>query len=318
MKKLGNIFKARESSLAIVVIAFIALLTFTTPSFATKINLYGILFYIAENTFIIGAITIIIISGNFDLSVGSVVGFSGILVGVFVQKAGLPIPLAIIITLIVAAFIGMLNGSIIAYAGVNPFIATLATWFVLLSLKYIINNGNHVNNLPEEFNKISQYRIFTIPVMVYVAFIIFIIFEFLLRKNVYFRQNYYIGGNTRAAELVGIKVKKVITLNYVLVAVMAALAGIFSAARFGNAYTSAGTDTAFILVIAVIVGGASLYGGRGSVLGSMFGLIFMSLIYNSIIMYRIDLNWNQFAIGLLIIIAVSIDVVLENRKMTIR
>ncbi len=318
MRKLSNIFKARESSLAIVIIAFILVLTFTTPSFASKINLYGILFYIAENTIIIGAITVIIISGNFDLSVGSVVGFSGILVGVLIKKAGLPIPLAIILTLLAAVLIGLMNGSIIAYAGVNPFIATLATWFVLLSLKYIINNGNHVTNITDKFNVISQYRILTIPLMVYIAFIIFIIFEFLLRRNVFFRQNYYIGGNDKAAELMGIKVKKVITFNYILVAVMAALAGILSAARFGNAYTSAGTDTAFILVIAVIVGGASLYGGRGSVLGSLFGLVFMSLIYNSIIMYKIDLNWNQLAVGLLIIIAVTIDVVLENRKSLVR
>jgi ribose transport system permease protein len=318
LRHLSKIFKVRESSLAIVIIAFIAILSFTTPSFLTKINLYGMLFYIAENLIIIGAITIIIISGNFDLSVGSVVGFSGILVGVLIQKAELPIPLAIVLTLVVAVIIGLLNGSIIAYVGVNPFIATLATWFVLLSLKYIINNGNHVNNLPDEFSIISQYRFLSIPLMVYIAFAFFLIFEFLLRKTVYFRQNYFIGGNSKAAILVGIKVRKVITLNYMLVAVMAAIAGILSAARFGNAYTSAGTDTAFILVIAVIVGGASLYGGKGSVLGSAFGLVFMSLIYNSIIMYRIDLNWNLFAIGLLIIIAVTVDVILENRKTTLK
>lgn len=314
MKYLGRIFKARESSLAIIIILFVLILSFTTPNFSSKINLLGILFYIAENTIMIGAITIIIVSGNFDLSVGSVLGFSGILVGVLVQNAGIPVPIAIIITLIVAAGIGAMNGSIIAYAGVNPFITTLATWFIFLGLKYIINGGRHVNNLSDEFNIIAQYRILGIPLMVIIAFIIMIIFVILLKKNVYFKQNYFIGGNEKAAVLVGIKVKKVTTFNYMLIAIMAGIAGILSAARFGNAYTSAGTDSAFILVIGVILGGASLYGGSGSVLGSMFGLIFISLIYNSIIMYGINLNWNQVTLGLIIIVAVTIDVVLENRK----
>ena len=274
------------------------------------------MYYLTENTIIIGAITLIIVSGNFDLSVGSLLGFSGILVGVLMQNIGLPIPVAIVITLLTGVFIGMINGVIISYVGINPFITTLASWFVLLSLKYIINNGNHVSNLSNEFRLISRYKIYGIPLMVYIAIAIMIIFLILLKKTKYFRQNYYIGGNKKAAELVGINVKKIITINYMLVGLSAATAGMLTAARFRNAYTSAGTETAFIAIIAVIIGGASLYGGKGSVLGSFFGLIFISLVYNAIILYGINLNWNLLALGILIIVAVTIDVILEKKKNT--
>ena len=300
MNYLKNILKYRESSLGLIILLFIIILSTTTDSFLTKINLY--------------AITMIIVSGNFDLSVGSLLGFSGILVGVLMQNMGLPIPVAIVITLLTGAFIGIINGVIISYVGINPFITTLASWFVLLSLKYIINNGNHVSNLSNEFRLISRYKIYGIPLMVYIAIAIMIIFLILLKKTKYFRQNYYIGGNKKAAELVGINVKKIITINYMLVGLSAATAGMLSAARFRNAYTSAGTETAFIAIIAVIIGGASLYGGKGSVLGSFFGLIFISLVYNAIILYGINLNWNLLALGILIIVAVTIDVILEKKK----
>ena len=101
-----------------------------------------------------------------------------------------------------------------------------------------------------------------------------------------------------------------------LVGLSAATAGMLTAARFRNAYTSAGTETAFIAIIGVIIGGASLYGGKGSVLGSFFGLIFISLVYNAIILYGINLNWNLLALGILIIVAVTIDVILEKKKNT--
>ena len=314
MNYLKNILKYRESSLGLIILLFIIILSTTTDSFLTKINLYGIMYYLTENTIIIGAITLIIVSGNFDLSVGSLLGFSGILVGVLMQNLGLPIPVAIVITLLTGVFIGMINGVIISYVGINLFITTLASWFVLLSLKYIINNGNHVSNLSNEFRLISRYKIYGIPLMVYIAIAIMIIFLILLKKTKYFRQNYYIGGNKKAAELVGINVKKIITINYMLVGLSAATAGMLTAARFRNAYTSAGTETAFIAIIAVIIGGASLYGGKGSVLGSFFGLIFISLVYNAIILYGINLNWNLLALGILIIVAVTIDVILEKKK----
>ena len=274
----------------------------------------GILNYISENIIIVGAVTIILISRGLDISIGAVLGFSGILVGILIKEIGLPIPVAILLTMFIAALIGLLNGFVIAYIGINSLITTLSTWLIILSLKYIINNGNNVTRLPESFEKISTFKIFGLTTMVIFSFFCFVVFDFLLRKNIYFRQNFYIGDSENAAQLAGIKVKRIKFLNYVLSAVMASLAGIFTAARFGTAYATAGTDTQFIVLAAMIIGGASFYGAKGSVFGSVLGLLILALIYDAIVLFDVNIYLNKFVLGLIIIISVLIDTLINRKK----
>lgn len=309
-----RILRHRESSTILVTLLFAAVLYVSNPRFLSQINLFGILYYISQNTIMLGALTIILVSGCFDLSVGSVLAFSGILSGVLMVKVGLPVPVAIVLTIIAAACIGLINGVLVGYAGINPFVVTLATWFIFISGKYIINNGNHIYGLPESFNMLARTKVLGLPMIVIIAFASLILFELLLRRNVFFRKNYFIGGNETAANLVGINVAAMKTINYMIMAVMASIAGMISSARFGTAYTTAGTDTAFILAIAVIIGGASLYGGRGTVLGSFTGMLFMALVYNAIVLYGVVLYWNYVIIGGIIIIAVALDTIIEKRK----
>ena len=141
-----------------------------------------------------------------------------------------------------------------------------------------------------------------------------IIFGFLLRTNVFFRQSYYIGGNEKAALLVGIKVKKVKLLFYIITSVMASIAGILLTARFSAAYNSAGYNNAFQVVTAVLIGGASLKGGKGSIAGSFLGLILVALIYDAIVLFNVNLNWNKVVIGLVLIIAVLLNTFIQKQK----
>jgi ribose transport system permease protein len=314
MKYMQKFFKMRESSLFLIIVAIFLILFLSKPVFVNKANLLGILNYIAENTILIGAVTIVIISQGLDLSVGAVLGLSGIVVGISIKELGLPIPVAILLTVSIAAIIGSINGFIISYIGINPLVTTLSTWFIILSLKFIINNGNHVTRLPETFQIIAKYKILGVTSMVFFSFICFIIFEILLRKNVYFRQNYYIGDSEYAAALSGIKVKMVKLLNYTLSSIMASLSGIFTAARFGTAYTSAGNITHFIVLAAVIIGGASFYGGRGSVLGSMLGLLFLALIYDAIVIFDLNVFLNDVVLGIIIVSSLLVDTIVERRR----
>ena len=316
MRNIKRIIKTRESNLLLVTIIIVIFTIIKNPVFLSRANLFGILYYIAENTIIIGSITVLMISRNLDLSVGGMLGFSGILVGVFINNMGLPIVFSIFLTVLVAILIGAFNGFIVGYVGINSLVTTLSTWFILLSLKYIINNGAHASGLPLAFQQIAKYKFFgtNFNSMMLFALSSFIIFAILLRKNVYFRQNYFIGDSYYGAALIGIRVRRVILINYIISSSMCCLAGIFTAARFGTAYTMAGTNTQFIVLAAVILGGVSFFGGKGSVIGAMLGLVFLAILYNVIIIFGINEFLNDVTIGMVILISIIFNIYITKKS----
>lgn len=308
MRLFRKFFGFRESKLLIIVAAYLAILSIYQPAkFLNPINIFGILYSISINGIILGAMTVLFVSGGFDMSVGSTLGFCGVLVAIFL-KNGIPALVAIIITLLVGIAFGSIMGYIISYLGINPFIVTLAGWFMIGAFIFILSGGGQVTAVPKSFNLLSSYKIFHVPFVIIFFILLIIVFDFLLRKNLLFRQNFFIGGNEKAAILAGIKVKRIKLFNYALVAGMAALAGIFNTARFYSAYPTAGEESAFTIITAVIIGGASLEGGSGTVIGSFLGLIFMSLINDSLVLWEINVYWNKIFIGLIIVIAVIIDI----------
>ena len=314
MKILKNIFKIREIPLLLIIIFLILILSLFEPNFLTRINTFGILYYLSTSLIITGAMTVLFVSGGFDLSVGATLGFSGMLVGYLLKYLELPVGISILITLLVGAIIGAIIGYIVAYVEVNPLIVTLAAWFIIGSAVFIIAGGRSIIGFPKSFEMLATYKIFGIPSIILFSIIITLIFEILLRRNVFFRQNYAIGGNEIGAKLAGIRVKKVKLFNYTLVSSMAAIAGIFSASRFKAAYSSSGTDAAFQIITAVIIGGASMKGGKGTVLGSFLGLTLMALVNNMLIMFNVDPNWNKFVIGSILFLAVFIDSSINKEK----
>ena len=314
MKKIKKIFASRESGLSIIVIVFILVLLFTVPAFKSPINIFGILTGITINLIMAGAVTILFVSGGFDMSVGVTMGYSGLVAAFLLVKLDLPIPLAIILTILVGIIIGAFNGYFISYVGMNPFIVTLATWFVVESLKFIINGGMNITGIPGDFYMISFYRILGVPIIIIFSIVLAIIFDYLLRKNTFFRQYYAIGGNEQAAMVAGIRVKRTKLIAYILVGATASIAGIFLTSRFMAGYNEAGFENAFQIITAVIIGGASLKGGKGSVTGTFLGLVFMALIYNALVLYGLDILWNKIAIGVLLILAILIDENLVQRR----
>ena len=316
MKVIKKIFSFRETALLLITIFSIIILGALRPAFFNSINIFGILYSISVNAIIIGAMTILFVSGGFDMSVGSVLGLSGTIVAMLL-KNGMSIPLAILVTIIFGIIMGAIMGYFISYVRINPFIVTLSGWFVYGSLIYLVGKGN-VSGFTKSFGLLSSYKIVNVPVIILFSLVIVIIFEFLLRKNMFFRQSFFIGGNEAAAELVGIKVRKVKFILYALTSAMAAIAGIFLTARFQAAYSVAGSENAFQIITAVIIGGASLKGGKGSVLGSFIALIFVALLYNALVLFQVSLLWNKIVIGLTLIIAVYLDVSIEKRTELIR
>jgi len=250
--------------------------------------------------------TILLVSGGFDLSVGSVVTFSGV-VAALAMKNGFPWLPAMLIALMCGAMTGMANGIMIARARINPFITTLGMMIFVRGLATIAAGGNNIPISNEAYNWFGQASLAGVQIPIWISVAIMIIGDFLLRKSRYFRQNYYIGGNENAAVLSGIPAAKVKIQNYMLSGALAAVAGILLSARLGNGSLTAGLNMEFKAVTAAIIGGAALSGGKGTVLGAFFGAMLMATIDSAINIMPVDSYWQEFVTGIVLIIAILVD-----------
>ncbi len=305
----------REFSLIAVLVISAILMTSVSDVFLTKANLEAILLGLSvEGTIAIGMV-ILLISGGLDLSVGSTLAFTGVVTGLALTALKIPAPISILIGLIAALGVGLANGLLIAKLKINPFIATLGTQITIRGLLLVLARGKAVLNLPHAFTVVGQGRLFGIQYPVYIMLVLVIIGDLLMRNSRFFRQSYYIGGNEKAARLSGINVDIVKVIDYCLVALLAGVAGIMITGRFGSSSLTVGSGVELRVITATIIGGASLSGGEGSVFGAFLGALFMGVLANSLNLLGVDVYWQNFVTGLILIIAVIVDVINERRKM---
>jgi ribose transport system permease protein len=303
----------REFAMVIVLVVFGLIMTILSPVFLTKANIEAILLGLSvEGTIAVG-MAIVLISGGFDLSVGSTLAFAGVVTGL-VLVAGVPTVISIIIGLLASLGVGLVNGLLIAKMKINPFITTLGMMTAVRGLLLVLAHGRAVLNLPDSFTVIGQGRLFGVQYPIYVMIALVIIGDLMLRNSRFLRQNYYLGGNQRAARLSGINVDLVLIVNYCIVALLAGIAGLMITARFGSSSLTVGTGTELRVITAAIIGGASLTGGEGSVLGAFLGALFMGVLANALNLLGVDVYWQNLVTGLILIIAVVIDVINERRK----
>jgi ribose transport system permease protein len=318
MKFLRILTGQREFGTFLVVVVIFITMSFASPYFMTRTNMHALLLALSIQTIIAVGMTILMVSGGFDLSVGSVVGLTGIIAGMLIKKAGVPVPVAVLISFLAGAAIGLFHGVMVTKVGLNAFIVTLAGLSLYRGLTLIINDGKQVAQLGDVFNSIGQFKLLGIQMPIWYAILFIIVGDILLRRNKYLRQNFFIGGNETAARLLGIQVDKVQISNYILTSVIAAFAGIVWAGRMGSATVYAGTGLELKVITAVIIGGASLSGGEGSILGAFFGSLIMVLIINILTLIGIKIYWQNFLIGAILLFAVTLDAVsIKRRERTI-
>jgi len=312
--RLKSFVAVREFSLIVVLVLFGLVMAIISPVFLTWPNLEAILLGLSvEGTIAIGMV-ILLIAGGLDLSVGSTLAFTGVVTGLALMNLGLPSPIAILLGLLAALAVGLANGLLVSKLKINPFITTLGMLITIRGLLLVLAQGRAVLNLPESFTVIGQGRLFGVQYPIYVMLIVVIIADLLLRNSRFFRQSYYIGANERAARLSGINVDLVKILNYCLVAVLAGVAGQLITARFGSSSVTVGNGVELRVLTACIIGGASLNGGEGTVFGAFLGALFMGVLANSLNLLGVDVYWQNLFTGLILIIAVVVDVVNERRK----
>ena len=258
--------------------------------------------------------TFVIILGGIDLSVASVFAFAEILVAKLMIQAGLPIIVAIIITIFACCCIGILNGVMIITFKVHPMIITLGTLLTLRGINLAITDGRSISGFSEEFLWLGQGRVLGIDIPILFFLIVAIILGVLLAHHRYFRQAYFIGGSERSARFSGINVSRVKISIYALSATLAGCAGILAAAKYGAAHWGHGNMAELKAIGAVAIGGADMMGGSGSIFGTVLGGLFLAVVHNAFVTSAVNPFWYDVVNGLMLLIAVLISRLISRQN----
>ncbi|HEX9115956.1 MAG TPA: ABC transporter permease [Anaerolineae bacterium] len=308
-----RILDQRELSIFVVVLIAAVFLRLESPNFLTQANLTSLVLGLSFDGIMAVGMTILLISGGFDLSVGASLALAGAVAGFGMTKFGASAPMGVLLGLLTGALVGLANGLIIAKVGVNPLIATLGMQQVTRGIVFLLTSGLGIPNLPDSFNVLGQGKLATMQYPVWIMLVVLVLGEILLRRSRFFRQSYFIGGNERSARLSGINVDRVKILNYVIMGVLAGLAGLLLTGRMGTASVSAGQGSDLRVISACVIGGSSLAGGEGSVLGSLLGVILMALLLNGLNLLGVNPYWQTIVIGGVLILTVAADALSRRR-----
>lgn len=288
------------------------------PQFLSLPNLLNIAMSIAITGILAVGMTAVILTGGIDLSVGSVAALAGI-VGAMVAAAGVPggVALAAGAAVGVGLAVGVFNGLMVARFRVPPFVVTLAMLTICRGLAFVITDGRSVSDLPQGFAFFGQSRLLGVPVPVWLMLFVFAAGWFVLKRMTFGRYVYAVGGNREAAFLAGVNIKGVTMLVYVLNGLLVGLAGLVLASRLGAGVPNAGNQYELDVIAAVVVGGTSLNGGRGSVIATLWGAVFIGVLNNGLNLANIDPYTQRIALGVVILLAVLADQLNKTRGQVI-
>ncbi|KJS50600.1 MAG: hypothetical protein VR66_02190 [Peptococcaceae bacterium BRH_c23] len=308
-----RLLEVRELVLIVLILLGGFAMSLVSPIFLNPANLLAILLGVSIDGIIAAGMTVLLVSGGFDLSVGSTLALSGIVTCLCI-KAGFPVPLAVSTGILSGALVGLVNGLIVTKWRIHPFIVTLGMLSIVRGFVLILAKGVTIVELPKSFTILGQGKVFGVQFPIIITIIVIILGDILLRKTRFFRQSYYIGGNEKAAIMTGIKVNKVKIISYVIVGALSAMAGVLIASRLGAASVNIGVGEELKVITACVIGGASLNGGEGSVVGAFLGTLLMAILLNSLNLLGIDVYWQNVATGVILIAAVVLDTDLKRRR----
>jgi ribose/xylose/arabinose/galactoside ABC-type transport system permease subunit len=303
----GRILGAKETGLAAVLVVIVLFLAWQSPNFLTAANLVVVSRQIALALFISIGMTFVILSGAIDLSVGSVVALVSVTVGQLMVTAGLQPVLATVLALVVGALVGVFNGAVVAYTRIPSFVVTLGMLAMASGLALGMTQGQTISGFPAGFLAIGQGSTLGVPNPVWLAALAAVVAHLVLARTTFGRHVYLLGSNEQAALLSGISVRRTKILIFTIASTLAACAAIVETARLTVGQPSAGAGYELAAIGAVVIGGASLFGGEGSIFGTVLGTTLLGLILNGLILLGISAYWQQVFSGAVIILAVGLN-----------
>ena len=296
-----------------VLLLIIIVLSFLSKSFLTVTNFNNVTRQVAFVVITGCAITPLMISGNFDLSIGSVLGLTGMLSALFVTQS-IPLWLSIILSTLVGSAIGLLNGLMVVKLKIPSIIATLGTMYAARGLALVISGGNSIHmGLGKSFTVLGRGYLGGIPIIFIIMFLTIFLFYFIESKTILGRYTFAIGGNKRTALLSGINVGSIIILLYFLVGTLTGFSGTLMASRLGVGQAMVGSGFEFDVIVAVVLGGTSIEGGEGSIFGMLIGAFIVGFIANGLNLMGIHSFYQSIVKGVVLVGAVLLDQKLKGR-----
>lgn len=300
----------RKTAIIWVLVLLCIVMAVIEPNFISPGNLVLIIKQIAITGILGVGMTMIIITGGIDLSVGAVIALSSVCAAMFggLETQGLPVIVPIIVGVLVGSLIGSANGALVAGFNFPPFIVTLATMMIARGIAKVISNGKPVFGLSESFKDLANGFVFRIPNLVYFVVIIMLLGYFILNKTVFGSRIYAVGGNESATRLSGINTKKIKFLVYVIGGALAGLCGVLMASRITSGSSTAAEGYELNAIAAVVIGGTSMSGGSGTLWGTLIGALIIGVIENGLDLMGVSPFYKQIIQGLIIIAAVLLDI----------
>lgn len=288
-------------------------LSFATDKFLSTSNLLNVLVQMSVVGIAAVGGTFVIITSGIDLSVGSNVALSGMVAAYTMKEFGASAIVGLLVALAVGALVGAFNGISITALRLTPFIATLAVLAMGRGLTQQVSQGQTIFGFPPAFTFLGNGRIAGVQAPVVLTVIVFVVGWFVLTRTTFGQQVYAVGGNREAARLAGIPVKRVIFSVYVIAGLCAGLSAIVLAGRLNSALSSSATGLELQVIAAVVIGGTSLFGGRGSLVGTFIGALLIGVINNGLTLLNVNPFWTQFIQGVVIFVAVLLDALNQRR-----
>jgi rhamnose transport system permease protein len=305
-----RVFRIRELGIVLALALLIAVTAILEPRFVETASLRNLALNASIFAILAVGQTLVIITRNVDLSVGSVVGLTAFLTGDLLSKhPGMALPLVFLLAIAMGAACGLLNGFLTTWGQVPALVVTLGTLYAFRGLAFLWTNGRQVNAeaLPNDFLNIGTGTILGVPYLVVIALVVVIVVGQWLRDFRAGRELYAIGSNPEGARLAGVRSDRRVLTAFVLAGALAGLGGALFTARFATVDATAGTGYELTVIAAAVVGGVAIFGGTGSVYGAALGALLLGTITSSLIVLRVEAFWQQAAIGALLLIAIAFD-----------
>ena len=306
-------FDARQFGTLLGLLGLSAVLWILTPHFLTVANLLNIAQQTSINAIVAVGMTYVIISGGIDLSVGSIVALSGVTLGVVLQ-AGTALPLALAIALLVGAACGLVNGIIVSWGRLPPFIVTLGMMSIARGAALLVTEGRPVSGFEPDFRSFATGHVGPVPAPIVVTLVVYLLAHVVLTRTTFGRYVYAIGGNEEATRLSGVSVGLHKSLIYAASGLVSAIAAILLTARLNSAQPIAGMMYELDAIAATVIGGTSLIGGEGTLTGTLIGALIMGVLRNGLNLLGVSSFLQQIVIGAVIIAAVLIDTLLKRQR----
>lgn len=307
----------REFGVLMVLLGIVVVLSIATPSFLKAQNIINIVRQMTEIGIMAIGMTMVIVSAEIDLSIGSIYGATAMIAAILI-KDGVSPTIAFVIAIAVGAAIGFINGFLSTKARMPAFIVTLGTMQIFRSVAYAVSGGRSIGAFSAE-SQASWFfgiggNIGPIPIQIIIMICLYVIAYIIMKKTKIGFDIYATGGNKRAAKLAGINTDKMKIISFVVMGVLSAFAGMISIAYLKSVPTTAGSGREMDVIAAVILGGTSMNGGRGSVLGTFIGAAIMAVVRNGMVLLSVPAFWQSGFIGIIIIVAVLMDTWITQRK----